>query len=53
MSEKTRINEIKWYLKQLIPLTYWTKYRENNKNYFCVWKMWFGKPFDVTRFRIK
>lgn len=38
-----------WYLKQLLPLTYWTKYRgQEGEQHFCVWRMWFGRCFNVT-----
>jgi len=36
-----------WYLKQLLPLTYRTKYGENEETHFVVWKMWFGRCFDI------
>lgn len=43
-----------WYVKQLLPLTYRSKYKDTNgKRYFAVWKMWFGKVYkhdcyDIT-----
>ncbi|WP_256860433.1 hypothetical protein [Paraliobacillus ryukyuensis] len=36
---------MKWYLKQLIPMTYRTKCEMGDKNYFVVWKMWFGRCY--------
>lgn len=44
---------MKWYLKQLLPLTYWGTYEEDGKKYFEIWKMWFGKCYNQTRFEIK
>lgn len=40
---------VKWLLKQLLPLKYETVYRnENNERIFCSWRMWFGKPFNIN-----
>lgn len=39
-------------LKQLIPVTYWSTYRANDKKYFTVWRQWFCKPFNVVTFEI-
>lgn len=37
-----------WYLKQLFPLTYRTKYNDSGGNaHFCVWNMWLGKCYNV------
>jgi len=36
-----------WYLKQLLPLTYRTKYRDDQGQHFTVWKMWFGRCFAI------
>jgi len=43
---------MKWFLKQLLPLTYRSKYKENNKNMFCVWNMWFGKCFNIEKYEV-
>jgi hypothetical protein len=45
-------NKIEWHLKQLLPLTYRTTYKENGKEYFSVWKMWFGRCYDVEKYEI-
>ncbi|BBL61525.1 hypothetical protein [Methanobrevibacter arboriphilus] len=45
--------EFKWLVKQLLPLSYWTKYGKNGKCYFVIWRMWFGKSFDIEEFEIK
>ena len=39
---------LKWYVKQLLPLTYWTKVGRDGKEVFVIWRMWFGRCFDVT-----
>ena len=47
------MNKLIWYLKQLLPLTYWSVYQEEDKEsglykkYFTIWRMWFGKVFDA------
>ena len=36
-----------WYLKQLLPFTYRSKYgTADGKKHFSVWNMWFGKVFN-------
>jgi len=42
-----------WYLKQLLPLTYRSKYKEKGVKYFCVWSMWFGKSYNIDTFEVK
>ena len=39
---------IKWYFKQLLPLTYKTKYRSDGQAYFDIWQMWLGIVFNHT-----
>lgn len=41
-----------WYLKQLLPLTYRSKYKEGEKDRFTVWNMWFGKCYNVESYEI-
>jgi hypothetical protein len=41
-----------WYIKQLLPLTYWATYEQDGKTYFHIWKMWFGRCYDQTKFEI-
>lgn len=41
------MNKLVWYIKQLFPLTYRTRYKENGKPHFCVWRMWFGFCFNI------
>jgi len=40
-----------WYLKQLLPLKYKTEYIEGGQRYFEEWRMWFGRCFNIKRFR--
>ena len=40
----------KWYVRQILPLTYRSHYVEmNGKKYFTVWRMWFGRCFDIDK----
>lgn len=40
------MKKLNWYLRQCLPLTYRSLYREANGTYhFAVWKMWLGKVF--------
>lgn len=42
-----------WYIKQLIPLTYRTKYSQDGKRRFVVWKMWFGRCYSIDDYIIE
>ena len=43
------MRRVMWSLKQLLPLAYWTKYRtESGERRFAIWRMWFGRCFDVV-----
>lgn len=43
-----------WYLKQLFPLTYRTRYIDQADNkHFIVWNMWFGRCFNIEDAIIK
>jgi hypothetical protein len=46
------MRKIKWFLKQLLPLTYRTHYKLGGKPTFCVWQMWFGKCFNIDQHQI-
>lgn len=47
------MKKIKFYLKQLLPLTYYSKYRvQNGCIELAVWTQWFGKPFNIKRFAL-
>lgn len=47
-----RLNKIIWLLKQSLPLTYRSEYYEEGKNKFSVFKMWFGKCYNIDTFEI-
>ena len=47
------MSKIIWYLKQLLPLKYVSKYREDDENKLTVWNMWFGKCYNITNYDLK
>lgn len=41
-------NAVIWRLKQLLPFTYRTHYKDSDgKRHFAVWNMWFGRCFNA------
>lgn len=42
-----------WYLKQLLPLVYTTRYGDAEGQHFVVWKMWFGRCYAIQDVLIK
>jgi hypothetical protein len=46
------MRKIIWWIKQLFPLTYFSKYKENNKNIICIWKMFAGKCYNIQKYNI-
>lgn len=47
------MKKIKFYLKQILPLTYYSKYRvQSGCIELAVWTQWFGKPFNIKRFAL-
>ncbi len=46
------MQRIYWYLKQLLPLTYRTRYSDDAGRHFCVWRMWLGRSFQIDDFLI-
>jgi len=45
------MQRISWYLKQLLPLVYVSKFTdEANIKRLCIWRMWLGRCFDVRWF---
>lgn len=47
------MHKIIWYLKQLLPPTYVTTLTENGQRRLCIWRMWWGRSFDVRYFDLK
>ena len=46
------VGKVTWYIKQLFPLTYISKYREGERNRLSIWKMWFGKVYRHRKYII-
>jgi hypothetical protein len=42
-----------WMLKQVLPLTYWTRYRDETGERFVVWRMWLGRCFAIEDVAIR
>jgi hypothetical protein len=47
------LNKIKWYLKQIFPLTYTSKYKTGLITKICIWKMWLGACYDIREYEVK
>lgn len=47
------MERIKWYFKQLLPLTYVSEFTENEIRKVCVWKMWLGRSYDIREWEVK
>ena len=51
--ENQTMKKIIYTLKQLLPLTYYSKYRvQNGAKELTIWTQWFGKPFNIKRFTL-
>ena len=47
------IKKLLWWLKQILPLTYVSKYaNEDGKHELAVWKMWFGRCYHEQVFKL-
>lgn len=42
-----------WYLKQLFPLKYDTVYWENGEKKVEIWRMFFGRCFNIKTYIVK
>jgi len=52
MERNVLLDKIIWYFKQLLPLMYVTEYGEEGKQFVTVWRMWFGRCFNVRKWEI-
>lgn len=43
---------LKWLIKQVLPLTYFSKYSVDGKSFVCSFKMFMGKPFNIEHFEV-
>ena len=41
-----------WAFRQLLPLTYRSRYRDASGEWFVVWRMWLGRCFAVESVRV-
>lgn len=41
-----------WYLKQLLPLTYVSRYAEDDLPRLTIFKMWMGRTFAVQNYTL-
>lgn len=50
------MNKIEYYIKQILPLKYYSKCRVQTDSgsipKLAVWTQWFGKPFNVKWFTL-
>ncbi len=46
------MNKIIWRVKQLLPLTYRSRYSVDGQPHFSVWNMWLGRVFNHEDFLI-
>lgn len=47
------MKKIIYTLKQLLPLTYYSKYKvQNGAKELTIWTQWFGKPFNIKRYHL-
>lgn len=50
---KKIMQKIIYTLKQLLPLTYYSKYKvQNGVKELAIWTQWFGKPFHIKRYTL-
>lgn len=46
-------NKAIFLLKQIFPLTYWSKYKTpDGKTHVAIWSQWFGKVFNHCHFSV-
>lgn len=48
-----RLQNLLWYPKQLLPLTYVSNYGDAEGQKVCVWRMWFGRCFDIRTWLVE
>lgn len=47
------MRKLVWYLKQLFPFNYVTTYREEGEKRLTIWRMWFGRCFNIQTYALK
>lgn len=46
------MNRISFLLKQLLPLTYHSKYKTPDGAYISVWRQWFGCVWGAKHYKL-
>lgn len=47
------MNKLLFYIKQLLPMKYHSKYSlQNGEKKLAVWTQWFCKPFNIKHFKL-
>ena len=47
------MKKIIFYIKQLFPFTYYSKYRlPDGTKELAIWKQWFKKPYKIKKFTL-
>jgi len=47
-------SKILWYLRQLIPTTYRSRYStDDGQRWFAVWNMWLGRVYNLDTVEVK
>jgi len=56
---KEKLRNIKYWLKQLFPLTYFSDYeikitgiKRDKTRQVCVWKMWLGHSYNINTWEV-
>lgn len=48
------MKKLLFYVKQLFPLTYHSKYKvQNGDKELAIWTQWLGKSFNIKRFTLQ
>jgi hypothetical protein len=47
------MNRVKWYLKQLLPLTSRPEFVENGRRKVAVWNMWLGRCYNIDEWIVE
>ena len=42
------MSKLLWCIKQIFPLTYWTRCGYADGTHFIIWRMWMGKCFSIV-----
>ena len=47
------MGRIVWWLRQLLPLAYVSRYKAGGEQHFAAWKMWLGRCYAVRDVVVK